>query len=152
MYYPNHYYVASGKGVSQHKLVSFDNALIHAGISNYNILRVSSILPAGCKLCHSVTVRDGSPLLAAYATASSNIIGDRIATAIAVGVPVNAADIGIIMEASGESSIVTEEEARNMVAESMENHGIPVDYIVSSSIEGVVNDGWLSLISAIALW
>ena len=47
--YPKHFYIASGVGRDMYELVSFDNALINAGLSNYNLLRVSSILPTGCK-------------------------------------------------------------------------------------------------------
>ena len=43
--YPTEYRLSSGTGTSPHELVAFDNALLSAGISNYNLLKVSSILP-----------------------------------------------------------------------------------------------------------
>ena len=47
--YPNSYMLTSGKGFDEDELVSFDNALISAKISGYNLVRVSSILPIGCE-------------------------------------------------------------------------------------------------------
>lgn len=152
--YPKFFRISSGKGYSKHQLVAFDNALINAGISNYNLLKVSSILPIGCKQLEAVNLKKGSPLLTAYATISSNTPGERIATAVAVGIPSNLDDIGIIME-YGEIGVAkhAEEVVREMVAESMLSHGIDYSEIASSSIDGVIdNEGYLSLISAIVLW
>lgn len=146
------YYITSGLGTSEYRLVAFDNALLSAGISNYNLVRVSSILPADCKRRQSVDVPFASPLYTAYATISSDKQGEHIATAIAAGIPKDSEDIGIIMEAEGETSDETEERVRNMVVEAMHNHGIELDHVESSSIEGVVEDGFLSLISAISMW
>ena len=150
--YPKKFYIASGIGMSQHDLVAFDNALIHAGVSNYNIVRVSSILPKACEKRHNLDLEYGSPLLAAYAAVKSNEKGKHLATAVAVGVPKSKEDIGVIMEASGEFASETEDRARAMVIESMDNHHIALDHIETSSIEGIVENGWLSLVSVIAIW
>ena len=146
------YYITSGLGTSEYRLVAFDNALLSAGISNYNLVRVSSILPADCKRRQSVDVPFASPLYTAYATISSDKQGEHIATAIAVGIPKCSTDIGVIMEADGETADNTEEQARNMVIEAMRNHRIELDHIESSATEGVVKEGYLSLISAISMW
>lgn len=39
-----------GKGVAREKLASFEMALRSAGIAAYNIVKVSSIFPPGCKI------------------------------------------------------------------------------------------------------
>ena len=151
----NNYYITSGSGTSDnpnHKLVAFDNALIQAGISNYNLVRVSSILPASAIRQTAMNLPLASPLHTAYATVSSNILGEQIATAIAVGIPKNKSDIGVIMEAIGTTAEETAEIARSMVIEAMKNHGIEIDHIEFSSIEGTVSTGYLSLVSAIAMW
>ena len=90
----NKYFITSGSGTSSYKLVAFDNALLSAGISNYNLVRVSSILPARCERQQDVNLEKASPLHTAYAVVSSNIPGERIATAIAVGIPKNSDDMG----------------------------------------------------------
>lgn len=146
------YFINSGVGQSQYKLVAFDNALIDAGVSNYNLLKVSSILPASCVRVSSVSMAGGATLLTAYASATSNITGEKIATAVAVGIPGSPAEIGVIMESEGVEATETEKIARDMVFEAMKNHGIEIDHIESSSVEGVVEEGFLSLISVIAMW
>lgn len=152
MTYPTKYYITSGKGTSKHQLVAFDNALLDAGISNYNLLKVSSILPESCTQQDNVDVRKGSALLTAFASVSSDHPSERIATAVAVGIPKDRNQIGVIMECKGITSAETEQRAREMVTEAMENHGIELEEIKSSSIEGVVEEGFLSLVSAIAMW
>ena len=148
----NKYFITSGSGTSSYKLVAFDNALLSAGISNYNLVRVSSILPARCERQQDVNLEKASPLHTAYAVVSSNIPGERIATAIAVGIPKNSDDIGIIMEAEGERADNTAEIARKMVIEAMRNHGIEIDHVEFSSVEGIVEEDFLTLVSAIAMW
>lgn len=150
----SNYYISAGKGRSNYKLVAFDNALISAGISNYNLLKVSSILPAKCKRKSSIEVEFGKSLLTAYASISSNCNGERISACVAVGIPKNKDEIGIIMEYS---DYATEAHVKNicvnMVIEAMKNHSIEIAEVISSSISGVVmEEEYLSLISAIALW
>ena len=148
----SNYYISSGSGTSRHELVAFDNALLDAGLSNYNLLKVSSILPAGCTQQSEVSLAFGSPLLTAFSTVSSNVPGTRLATAVAVGIPRDKSQIGVIMECKGESAEELEVKAKDMVAEAMRNHGIEIQEILVSSTSGIVEENYLSLISAIALW
>ena len=147
------FYISSGAGTSQYRLVAFDNALHQTGISDYNLLRVSSILPMGSVQQHTVDLEKGSLLPTAYASISSNTQGEKIATAIAVGISKQSDNIGVIMEYEMKG---TKDEARNvaeaMVKEAMANRGIDIDEIVSSAIDGVVEHGYLTLVSAIAMW
>ena len=152
--YPQFYRISSGKGVSSHELVSFDNALINAGISNYNLLRVSSILPAGCKKCSTISLKPGSPLLVAYGSISSDKSGQLISSAVGIGVPSENTNIGIIMEYSGFTDAkYAEQIVKTMIEESMKNHNIELDKIQLSSIECEVPETkFLTVISAVALW
>lgn len=43
-------YVASGIGTGPTKLSAFDSALNHAGVANYNLIRLSSIVPPGANI------------------------------------------------------------------------------------------------------
>ena len=45
-----HFFLTKGVGVDKDKLASFEAALRNAGIAPFNIVKVSSILPPGCKL------------------------------------------------------------------------------------------------------
>jgi arginine decarboxylase len=47
---PTHVFFTSGVGRHKHKLQSFELALRDAAIASYNLVCVSSILPAGCKI------------------------------------------------------------------------------------------------------
>ena len=154
MVYPKSFFISSGLGYSEHQLVAFDNALCNAGLANYNLLKVSSILPAGAKKANKVAVRKGSPLLTAYAHIESNSPGEHIATAVGVAIPCSSDDVGVIMEYSGYCTATdAEDHIKAMCKEAMSNHGIPYKEIMVSSIEAVVeNSNYTSLVSAIAFW
>ncbi len=47
---PSRCFLTKGKGVANEKLTSFEMALREAGISQFNLVRVSSIFPPGCKI------------------------------------------------------------------------------------------------------
>ena len=58
---PKYYFVTSGKGLSKiSQLNAFDRALQNAGISQYNLVPVSSIIPPNAKEIKPVTIEPGS--------------------------------------------------------------------------------------------
>lgn len=152
--YPKHFYISSGVGKASSELVAFDNALIDAGISNYNLLRVSSILPIGCIRESAVLAKEGSLIPTAFGTKTSDIPGNVIASAIAVGIPRDEKRVGVIMEYSGNCTAAeAEDRVRGMAAEAMNNHTIECLEILSSSIEAIVDgDGYTAVISSVAMW
>ncbi|RMI08710.1 MAG: arginine decarboxylase, pyruvoyl-dependent [Calditrichaeota bacterium] len=50
MYVPSKIFLTKGVGVHKEKLASFEMALRNAGIAQFNIVEVSSILPPNCRL------------------------------------------------------------------------------------------------------
>ena len=153
MPYPKYYKISSGTASATQRLVSFDAALIEAGISNYNLLRVSSILPIGCIPKDEIDKKEGSALLVAYGSISSNVPGQRIASAVGVGIPKDKTQVGVIMECAAEGNAKTAEDTvREMVEQAMKNHGIPCEEIQTSSAEATVVDGYATVISALAMW
>lgn len=152
--YPQKFKISSGVAVAKQELVAFDKALIDAGISNYNLLRVSSILPIGCVQADTVDKLEGSALLVAYGSYSSNIPGETIASAVGIGMPKDKKQVGVIMEFAGVSdATAAEETVRQMVRDAMENHGIACKEILASSVEATVTAGeYASVISSVALW
>lgn len=50
-------YIASGLGSGPTKLAAFDSALNHAGVANYNLLRLSSVVPPKSEI-----IKSGSPI------------------------------------------------------------------------------------------
>ncbi|MGB9562033.1 MAG: pyruvoyl-dependent arginine decarboxylase, partial [bacterium] len=101
-----------GKGEGTNELLAFDNALYQAGISQYNLVKVSSILPPFVKKAEKIDLPPGALLPIAYARLLSKIPGEVISAAIAVGIPKDSKNIGVIMEYSG---VCSEEEAREIV-------------------------------------
>jgi arginine decarboxylase len=109
------YCINAGSADADTELNAFDRALLNAGCGNYNLLKVSSILPAGAERNDKITELEGSLLPIAYACITAGPdenIGDLISAAVAIGIPSNGYDVGVIMEYE---SICTEEEAHKRV-------------------------------------
>lgn len=175
---PN-FMITSGKGTNQlSPLVAFDAALINAGISDYNLVKISSILPAGAQKCEKITVNKGFPIWTAYSTVSSNDPGTILATAVSIGIPEDPNSVGVIMETSeimnfhartlaGRKDKITfdakdlseklEAKIKLMTETAMKNHGIALKEILVSSAYGTIipnlaGSPYLSLISAVCIW
>ena len=153
--YPQNYNITSGCGKSPFKLVAFDEALRDAQIADYNLVKISSILPMQCQSASvEMLPPKGSMLLTAFGSISSNKKGVRIASAVSVAVPENSGEVGVIMEYSGYCSAqYAEEQVRLMAVEAMKNRGRSVREVQSSAIECVCDgNGYTSVISAICVW
>lgn len=158
-YIATEYAISKGVGVADKRLPSFDKALLNAGVGNYNLVRLSSILPAHC---HEIRIenirnriREGSLLPVAYATISSDRPGEKIASAIAVGFPKVDSHVGVIMEYS--SAGITAQEAeqvvRQMVEEGFAERGWELASIKAASVEATVQEGTtVSTFACIAEW
>lgn len=110
------YKICSGVGEAQFKLNAFDRALVKSGVGNYNLIKVSSILPKGSKITNSIELEQGSLLPVAYAAYTSDPCGEgkELSAAIAIGIPEDQDSIGVIMEWSG---LAPEKYAKEQVTE-----------------------------------
>ena len=153
MYYPVNYTLVSGFGNDKTQLVSFDKALFFAGVANYNLVKVSSILPPNCENLSIITAKPGSIIYSAYATLSSNTSG-KISSAVGVGIPKRSSDIGVIMEFScNDKAEISKHNVEEMVKEAMSLREIGIHEIKTTSIEAdVANDIYTTVISAIMMW
>lgn len=131
------YYINSGSGSSKTSLNAFDRALIAAGCGNYNLIRISSILPAHAKMVQSIDLEEGSLLPVAYAhliAGPGEYVGDIVSAAVAVGIPENADSVGVIMEYEG---VCPEDIARSkvklMIEEAMNDRSVEKYKIICSS-------------------
>ena len=115
----NKYCISTGVGYSSKGLPSFDRALIEAGVGNYNLVKLSSILPAHAEWVPVKDVpnylKEGSLLPTAYSTISSDKEGDVLVSTIGVGLPADESKVGVIMEYSVKN--VSETEALNTLNE-----------------------------------
>lgn len=131
---PRKLFLTRGVGVHREKLTSFEMALREAGIAHFNLVRVSSIFPPGCRI---VEAEEGLPLLqageivfAVIAEMSSNEPGRRIAASIGVARPADAAKYGYLSEhhtygqTEQEAGDYAEDLAATMLATTL---GIPFD-------------------------
>ena len=148
------YYIGTATGIGTEKLNSFDSALMAAGVGNYNLVKVSSILPAESKRKESIEKKEGEPLYVAYATITSNEIGKTISAAVAVGIPQNASKVGVIMEYEGECS---KEEAKSkvmgMVNEALKCRQSELKNIEIAASECYISEGvYHTSFAVVALW
>ncbi len=123
---------------------AFDNALRQAGVADFNLIRVTSIVPPGIPVEH-LRDRDiqgkGILMPAVYETISSNKAGDVISCAVGVGISKRESGIIFSYSCKGTKKEV-EHVVRKMVAEGMKAKGYSDYYcdIVSASI--VVSRNW----------
>lgn len=153
MFTPRFYKIVSGRGESSFPLAAFDKALCNAGIGDFNLVKVSSILPANCVYNEKITLKSGSILYAAYATITIKK-GEKGQTAVAVAIPDNKDENGVIFENSlmndtGDCELIV----KNMCQEAMNQRNRIIKEIKKSSqnILGV-EDKFVSAISAVVMW
>lgn len=150
----NHYTLCSGVGHSVGKHNAFDRALINAGISDYNLVKISSILPPNCTQEQKVLLPKGLLLPTAVAAIFSNDVGTRLSAAIAIGIPQDKNNIGVIMEYSTYfAKQETEELARTYACQAMKDRCIEIKNIVSISSECYVESPeYYCAFASVSLW
>lgn len=134
------YCIISGVGMDRYAIGSFDSALINADVGNYNLVRVSSILPPGCVKKESIDVQSGMALHTAYAVRT--IFGAGIiSSAVAVAIPENKNEYGVIMEYSdSDSKVNVIKKTEQLAQEAMEKRKIKVARILSIGAEAQGGD------------
>jgi arginine decarboxylase len=114
---PKTVFLTRGVGVHRHALTAFEYALRDADIEQQNLVTVSSILPPKCELITRqagiATLRPGEITFCVMARAETNEAGRRIAAAIGLARPADAAQYGYISEHHGFG--MTESEAGEYV-------------------------------------
>lgn len=149
---PRYFTTGAGAGVSAFELVSFDRALREAGFADYNLLRVSSILPPAAEHRSHVELPKGSLLPIAYGVFTSNEEGARIAAAVSYAQPTDPNAVGVIMETEG---YMTEREAHDLVAamaeEAMEDRNLKIARLEVVAVEATV-ELYTTVFAGVALW
>lgn len=121
--------ITSGKAEGPTKLNAFDNALLDAGIGDVNLIKVSSIIPAGAELVELPQFPAGKMVNTVLSYVSSDQEGDLICAAIAVAI---ADELGCVVEHSGinKDPQRIKEEAESMVKYMMRVRGLEVKDII----------------------
>lgn len=147
------YIITTGSGNSSYELNAFDNALLDSGIADFNLIKLSSILPIGSLPTDSIDLPKGSFLHTAYASYVSKCAGKTISAALAIGIPIDKSMPGVIMEASGEYSVeVVESQVTDMVGIAMKSRGIDEFEIKKDSVSMTTKDGYNCVIAAVSIW
>jgi len=149
---PTRYFLVSGASEGYTPLNAFDGALLQAGIGNTNIVKMSSIVPPHCKLVAPIPLPPGALVPAAYAALTSDVPGEIISAGIAVALPEDENQNGLIMEysAKGEQRKI-EEIVRNMAVEGMKVRGWKIKDLKSIVIEHKIKKIGAAL-AAVVLW
>jgi len=128
MFKPKGYFLAGGVGLSTvSPLNAFDNALKDAGIADYNLIPVSSIIPEEAVEVEPRSLEKGSMVFVVISI-SQGVSGDRVLAGIGWTKPENS--IGIIMEYHGKNDTDVEgarERLREMLREAMGVRGLPME-------------------------
>lgn len=146
---PKKYSLVAGSAEGRTPLTAFDKALLNAGVGNLNLIRVSSILPPGTAYVERPEIPPGSLTPIAYGYTTSDVSGELISAAIAVGI---GDSFGIIMEFGGKCTArEAEERVTQMVREAFEARGIPLAEVKAKSVEHRVDKVGCTFAGA-ALW
>lgn len=135
---PNVYTLVKGSAEGRTRLNAFDMALLEAGVGDTNLMRMSSILPPSAK---QVNVNDlhlpkGGLVPLAYATIDGTTPGRIISAAIAVGIPEDSSEPGVIMEFEDHAPLSTVEDiVQQMVVDGFEYRNRKLKEIKSIGIE-----------------
>ncbi len=148
---PRKFTVLAGSAEGPTRLNAFDNALLHAGIGNLNLVRVSSILPPGAREEAEFYAEPGSLIPTAYGTITSEEPGQTISAAVAVALG-GPDEYGVIMEFSGHCS---REDAQHtveqMARDAFKARGRQIERVIVRAVEHrVISIG--CALAAVALW
>ena len=148
-----YYYLTSSVGSGSTELNSFDDALFCSKVANYNLVKVSSILPAFATNSSNIDLAEGEILHTAYAQKTTHKHGETISAAIAVGIPENPQNIGVIMESGNCTSEIAKTIVSEMVLEAMKKRGYNVKEVICEAVDEV-GDGiqFKTVFAAIAMW
>ena len=146
------YFFVHGSAEGPSRLNSFDNALLASGIGNTNLVRLSSIIPPGAEEISAPTLPYGSLVPIAYTCETSDVAGELIAAAIAIGMPKEKDKPGIIMEHHIKGSAEEcEEMARQFVRHAFEKRAYETKEIKSVSAQTIVTN-IATAFAGVVLW
>jgi len=151
---PTKFFLVSGSSDGFSLLNAFDGALLASGVGDTNLVRMSSILPPGCKEIkpRPASLPQGALVPTAYASIHSDVPGEVISSAVAIGIPKDPNLAGLIMEysARAEEKVVAEQ-VKKMAEKGMELRNRPIKEIMSiSATYRVVTIG--AVFAGVVLW
>lgn len=99
---PKYAFTTSGCGTANEKLASFEMALRDAGIAEYNLVKVSSIMPPNCKIINKKKgismLSPGQVVFVVMSEQSTNEPGRQISASVGIAIPPNKSKHGYLSE------------------------------------------------------
>jgi arginine decarboxylase len=149
---PSRYALVSGAGDGPSALTAFDRALFAAGAGNFNLVKVTSILPPHAVPGSILELHSGEVVHAAMSNISSSKKDELISAAVAVGVPADPEVVGVLMEGSfRKTASDAEEQVREMARQALIDRGYDIARIESCAVEWRVQQIG-SVVAAVLLW
>ena len=133
---PTKFFLVSGSSDGFSLLNAFDGALLTSGVGDTNLVRMSSILPPGCTEIkpRPKALPQGALVPVAYASITSDVPGETISAAVAIGILEDESLAGLIMEYSAKAEeTVVRDQVIQMVEKGMELRKRPIREIMSIS-------------------
>lgn len=152
LYVPNRYALVAGSGDSSTGLNAFDRALQAAEGGQFNLVKVTSILPPQALPGDHTKLPAGGIVFAAIGSETSTKEGFHIAASVAVGIPKDSSQAGVIMEGHFHcSASEAEARVRKMAEEAMNDRNLDILSIDSISSDHIVQQAG-SVFAAVLLW
>jgi arginine decarboxylase len=130
-------HLAHGASEGRTPLNAFDNALLDAGVHNLNLIRVSSIVPKGCRFGPLPDMPVGTIVPTVYAHIHSNVPGEMVSACIGAGI---GSEGGVLMEYSHRGPADDAERVvQNMVEEGFAKRGWTLDEVFFATGEHKVD-------------
>ncbi len=144
-------WVTHGAAEGDTKLNAFDNALIAAGIGQWNLVKVTSVAPRDAVIVGGPIEIEAGAVVPAVLTSAQSDQPNQLITAC-VGIGLGTGSHGMIMEHSGPGTPEEMEAVvRKMVDESFMRRGLELErVIVRSASHTVEHIG--SSVAAVVLW
>jgi arginine decarboxylase len=138
---PRFHFMRAGSGDAPTQLEAFDRALLDAGVGNVNLLRLSSILPPGCREISGAKLPQGALVPVAYASITSDSPGAVISAAVAAAFPEDENHCALVMEHSAHAPAAeVEARVRRMAESNMAYRGQKIARVASVSSQHLVRD------------
>ncbi len=149
---PTIHYLTCGSSEGYTQLNAFDGALLQAGVGDANLMKMSSIIPPGCRFVEPCSLPAGALVPAAYAEITSDLPGEVISAGVAAAYPSDENHPGLIMEysASGHKEDI-EAIVRRMASEGLKMRGLETKEIRSLAVQHKVEKVGAAL-ACVVLW
>jgi arginine decarboxylase len=161
MQLPTKIILTSGIGTGSTKLNAFDNALLNAGIGNFNLLQTSSIIPPKAKIIYltrnkanKILPKIGSVVPTVYSYIYGEKKGSKIVAILGLGIPKDYKNHnGVIVEFVGNN--ITQNEAkkicRKMIEDAFKTRNLEIEKIQFIEADSLVNKKYTCVIAAALL-